>query len=181
VLHSILAAGSVKARLPFGRAYRLAYNGFAIITFGGVWWTGRALLGDAPPLAVPQYCALAGNVVMVAGAVIILVALFGYDGGRFLGTTQVKSAEAPEDEPLRTDGLHRYVRHPLYSGLFLILWGHAQTELAIATAVWASLYLLIGTWFEERRLIDRYGDAYRNYRARVPAYVPWRGRVSAAD
>ena len=74
--------------------------------------------------------------------------------------------------------LHRFIRHPLYSGLFLVLWGHAQTEFALATALWGSVYLVIGAGFEERRLIDRYGDAYRTYRARVPAFVPWRGRAA---
>ena len=89
-----------------------------------------------------------------------------------MGTSQVRRPDEAEDETLRIDGLHRYVRHPLYSGLFLILWGHAQTEFALATAIWASIYLVIGTVFEERRLIERYGEAYRDYRARTPAYVP---------
>lgn len=45
-------------------------------------------------------------------------------------------------------------------------------------AIWASVYLLIGTYFAERRLLDRYGEAYRSYRAVTPAYIPWRGRAS---
>ncbi len=102
----------------------------------------------------------------------------GYDRGRFVGTTQLRVPDMVPDEDLRIDGLHRYVRHPLYSGLFLVLWGHAQTEFALATALWGSLYLVIGTGFEERRLIARYGQAYTAYRARVPAYLPWRGRVT---
>jgi len=69
------------------------------------------------------------------------------------------------------------VQHPLYSGWFLVLWGQAQTEFTPATAVWGSFYLLIGTAFEERRLIARYGQIYEIYRKRVPAYLPWRGRV----
>lgn len=106
------------------------------------------------------------------------VALLGYDRGRFLGTTQLRQPDAAEDEELRIDGLHRYVRHPLYSGLFLVLWGHAQSEFALTTAIWASVYLLIGTYFEERRLLDRYGEAYRSYCAVTPAYIPCRGRAS---
>ena len=85
-------------------------------------------------------------------------------------------SDVEPDEGLRIDGLHRYVRHPLYSGLFLMLWGHAQTEFALATAFWGSVYLVIGTLFEERRLIARYGQAYAAYRSRVPAFVPWRGK-----
>jgi len=59
--------------------------------------------------------------------------------------------------------LHRFVRHPLYSAAFLILWG--------------SVYLVVGSHFEERFLERLYGDAYADYRRRVPAFVPWKGRA----
>jgi len=135
---------------------------------------GRHLLAGAPPLGLPDGLRLAGDIVTVAGIAVLAVALLGYDRQRFLGLTQLKAPDAPVDEALRVDGLHRFVRHPLYSGLFLVLWGHAQTEFALATAVWGSLYLLIGTIFEERRLVALYGEAYIAYRARVPAFIPWR-------
>lgn len=176
-LHSALAAESVKAALGLGRYSRLAYNGFAALHLGVIWWLGKFWLSDAAPLGLAPAVGTIGDGVTVFGLVVIAVALMGYDRGRFLGTTQLRAPEAAEDENLRIDGLHRFVRHPLYSGLFLVLWGHAQTEFALATALWGSVYLVIGAGFEERRLIDRYGTAYRTYRARVPAFVPWRGRV----
>jgi methanethiol S-methyltransferase len=176
-LHSALAAESVKAALGLGRYSRLAYNGFAALHLGVIWWLGKFWLSDAAPLGLAPAVGTIGDGVTVFGLVVIAVALMGYDRGRFLGTTQLRAPEAAEDENLRIDGLHRFVRHPLYSGLFMVLWGHAQTEFALATALWGSVYLVIGAGFEERRLIDRYGTAYRTYRARVPAFVPWRGRV----
>ena len=97
--------------------------------------------------------------------------LLGYDRGRFLGT-QLRTPETANDEDLPIVSLHRFVRHPLYSGLSRVLWGHAQTELAHEAALWGSVYLVIGAGFEERRLIDRYGDACRTYTAHVPAFVP---------
>jgi len=78
---------------------------------------------------------------------------------------------------LRVDGLHRYVRHPLYSAVFLVLWGAVWSPLGLMTAFFGSIYLVIGAWLEERRLIARYGDDYAAYRARVPAFIPWRGRA----
>jgi protein-S-isoprenylcysteine O-methyltransferase Ste14 len=83
--------------------------------------------------------------------------------------------DAPE--PLRLDGPHRFVRHPLYTALFLVLWGRAFDEAMIATAVWGSLYLIVGTRFEERKLLRLHGAAYARYRARVPAFLPWKGRA----
>ncbi len=180
LLHSVLAARSVKDGIgrALGRYYRLAYNGFAVLHLGAVWGFGRHVFRDAPPLGLPDALQFAGDAAFVAGLVVLAAGVRDYDGGRFLGLTQLRAPDAPEDEPLRIGGLHRYVRHPLYSGAFLVLWGHAQTEFALATAVWGSLYLLIGTKFEERRLVALYGTAYSAYRKRVPAFIPWKGRVA---
>jgi len=177
LLHSVLAADSVKERLALGRYHRLIYNGFALLHLGIVWWLGRVWLAAAPALGLPPVLATIGDAATLLGLVIIAVALTGYDRGRFLGTTQIRSPGDAPDEDLKTGGLLRYVRHPLYSGLFLVLWGHAQTEFALATAIWGSIYLLIGAKYEERRLADRYGDSYVAYQKRVPAFIPWRGRV----
>jgi protein-S-isoprenylcysteine O-methyltransferase Ste14 len=86
-----------------------------------------------------------------------------------------------DDEPLQFRGLNRYVRHPLYAAGFMILWGRAGDPFAVATAVWGSLYLLIGTRLEERRLIRMFGSRYERYRRRVPAYFPWKGGLGDGD
>jgi protein-S-isoprenylcysteine O-methyltransferase Ste14 len=40
----------------------------------------------------------------------------------------------------------------------------------------ASGYILIGIWFEERDLIDLFGDRYRRYREQVGMLLPLRAR-----
>lgn len=183
VLHSVLAARSVKdgPGRPLGRAYRIAYNGFAVVHLAVVWLLGRELLGAYALSGLPGWWPAAGMALTVAGVAVMAVAIFDYDRARFLGIAQLGSDGAAEDEPLRIGGLHRFVRHPLYSGLFLFLWGRAQSEFGLATAVWASLYLVIGTAFEERRLVALYGEAYSAYRRRVPAFVPWKGMARDPD
>ncbi|MGQ0663944.1 MAG: methyltransferase family protein [Pseudomonadota bacterium] len=187
--HSALAADPVKARLrpALGAAYRLAYNGFALAHFAGVVAVGRIALADAPGLARPDGLEIAQPAMLVAGLAVLAWALTGYDLGRLGGLAQIRAARRgrgnasppfAEDEPLRLAGLHRYVRHPLYSGLFLVLWGLADSELGLATAIWGSLYLAVGTRFEERKLMRHYGEAYARYRDRVPAFLPWRGRAA---
>ncbi len=123
---------------------------------------------------------------VIAGALLGWVALKDYDLGRFgglwylrRGVTPGSVAEPPE--PLVVGGLHRYLRHPLYTAAFLLLWGLVDGPFALATATWASAYFLIGTWFEERKLVRLYGETYRDYRRRVPAYLPWKGRVDTRD
>lgn len=140
------------------------------------WWT----LGEAPAIARPGWLEAAMLVVSGLGVVLLLYFARSYDLSRFAGTHQLRVArrrdlcgeEAADDEPLRTDGIHAWVRHPLYSAAFLVLWGRAVDPLGLATAVWASLYLVIGSRFEERRLLRLYGEDYRRYREQVPAFIP---------
>ena len=181
-LHSLLAADAVKDRLKprFGAWYRMAYNLFATVHLAAVLALGWWVL-DGTRFEMPRAAAWAQIAVFVAGAAIFVHALKFYDLARLGGLFQLYQArrgrEEPDDEPLRTDGWHRYVRHPLYLGALLILWGGADDPFGLATAVWGSLYLGIGTWFEERKLLRLYGSAYADYRARVPAVLPWRGRA----
>lgn len=181
--HSLLAGLRIKGLLTpvLGAYYRLAYNLFATLHIGSVWLLGQWLLGEAAPFPLPIATSTALTGLSILGVVLLLVALRGYDLGRLAGTTQIRNhwrgIDEPEDEPLRIDGMHAWVRHPLYAAAYLILWGHAQDPFALATAVWASVYLAIGTWFEERKLLRLYGDDYKRYREKVPAVFPWRGRA----
>lgn len=182
-VHSALAAAPVKARLVplLGPWYRIAFNAVAVLSLAAVWGIGRTLLGTAPPFPIPTAVAWTLLDVEAAGWIVLAVALTRYDLGRFLGTRQIaenrRGLSYSDDEPLRTDGPHRFVRHPLYAGAFLVLWGRVDGVFALATAAWGSLYLLIGAAFEERRLLRLHGSAYAEYRRRVPAFVPWRGRA----
>lgn len=183
LLHSLLARGAGAALLQrlFGAWERLAYNGIAVVHLLVVLLFGHWLLGDQASFARPGWLAWLQWCGLAFGLLVGFRALGSYDLGLFAGTRQLREARtgvsADEDEPLATRGLHRYVRHPLYSALFLCLWGLVHDPLSLATAVWGSLYTLIGTYFEERKLISLYGEAYRTYRHRVPAFFPWKGRA----
>jgi protein-S-isoprenylcysteine O-methyltransferase Ste14 len=112
------------------------------------------------------------------GLCVLLVALKQYDLGRFSGLSQLRrGSDQPVDEPLHLTGLHRYIRHPLYLGAYLYLWGGAVDEFGFQTALWASLYLFIGTWFEERKLISQYGAEFQVYKNKVPSLLPYKGRA----
>lgn len=182
-IHSLLARESVKARLRplFGPWYRLAYNGLSVAHIGLVWAVGWLALADAGAFSLAGWARNLLLAVEIAGWLLMAVALAGYDLGRLGGTSQIRNHRqgvvVAEDEALRTDGLHRFVRHPIYSAGFLILWGRVGNEFELATAVWGSLYLAIGALFEEHWLLNLYGAAYADYRRRVPAFVPWKGRA----
>ena len=171
--HSLLA-GAKRHRgflAATGRFHRITYNAIAIVHLGLVLALGRFLAIGSTGFQLPFWLVWLENAMSVAGLALGIAALSSYRAAPFLGLAQLRN-EGDEDEPLVLDGLHRWVRHPLYSASFLILWGLARSQLGIATAVWASLYLIIGSRIEERRLVARYGEAYRAYRLTTPAFLP---------
>ena len=183
--HSLLAGAGIKKTLGsvFGCYLRLAYNVFAAVHVTLVWFVGRGILfEDIQPFALPGSLSGLMTGMLVLGVALIVVALRQYDLGRFSGLTQIRTHELADDsaqaEPLCTGGVHAYVRHPAYSGALLVVWGLAGDEMGIATAVWVSCYLLVGTFLEERRLGVIYGEAYSVYRDKVPAFIPWKGRAT---
>lgn len=178
VLHSLLARPQLQRIIEkwVGRYYRLLYNLFALINILLVLEAGRRLIGlqRFGLFEIPGF-ALLSLMVQLLGFLVLGAALLYYDIGRFSGLTQLIKGEvlsASVAEPLQKNGLNRWVRHPLYTGALLLLWGGAVSPFALWTAVWGSLYLLIGSVFEERKLIRLYGDAYRQYQREVPRLVP---------
>lgn len=186
--HSLLAAPAGRYWLTtrFGPAHRLAYNAVALIHVTAVWAVGWRTLGPASPsFTLPVSLIWVQHGLFVVGVGALVLSLRSYDIGRLLGTAQVRAARTdtglPEDEPLRLDGPHRWVRHPLYLAGFMILWGRAVDPFGLATAVWGSAYLVVGTVFEERKLLRLYGAAYADYRRCVPMFLPWKGRAWPPD
>lgn len=185
--HSVLALPSVRRALAarVGARYRLAYNAVATVHLAAVLAVGWLSLGDREAFALPYAVKAAMVAASMVGLAVLAATPWLYDAGRFGGVAQLRAARTglplAEDEALRLDGLHRFVRHPLYAAGFLVLWGTAWSPFGLATAVCGSAYLIVGTALEERKLIALYGDDYRHYRAAVPAFVPLPGRVWRHD
>ena len=94
--------------------------------------------------------------------------MFGLKQGYLL----LKGGEMPAED-LKTTGLFKYVRHPLTSLLIITLWAHASmTAGRLQWNLLFTAYALIGTFFEERDLIRKYGQSYLEYRNDVPAFIP---------
>jgi len=171
--HSVLANAGVKRRMAMlGRGYRLAYNAVATVHISVVFGAGIILLGDAPRFGLPVSVSALLFGLAGLGTVLMMWSARYYDMSRLAGTRQLREPDAPEDEPLRLDGPHRYVRHPFYACGLLIVWGLAQSPFGVATALWASAYFVIGAAAEERRLLRLYGEAYETYRRRIPGFIP---------
>ena len=73
------------------------------------------------------------------------------------------------------EGMFGYVRHPIYLGAILVYLGILVLTLSpLAFLVWlAAIYLYYRlSKYEEKRLVEHFGDAYRDYQAKVPMMFP---------
>ena len=69
-------------------------------------------------------------------------------------------------------GVYGWVRHPMLSGglLFLVTSGPSKNNLVFLGMYLG--YMLVGAWYEEKRLLRIFGDEYRQYQRRVGAFIP---------
>lgn len=113
---------------------------------------------------------LAGAAMATSGLFLIKRAFEAYNLSQFLGL----SKEIPNDK-LITTGLLAKMRHPLYTGTLLFFYGwflFSNTDCNLALAVAMHAYTLIGIYWEEKKLISTFGQAYVDYMQKVPALIP---------
>lgn len=179
-LHSLLIHPPVAARLTglMGRragAYRFLYSAFSLAALVPLLWAHVELAG--PPVIAWRGAWAALPLTLDVGAVALFVlGAAAYRPSDFLGLGALREAlagrPAPAPEPFSTRGILRWVRHPWYSGSFLVLWGHDLDAAGLVAAAILTAYLVGGTRLEERKLVAQFGDAYRDYQRRVPMFVP---------
>ena len=72
-----------------------------------------------------------------------------------------------------TTGLYRYVRHPLYSAGLVFIWLTPEMSLNfLVLYISLTIYIVIGAYFEERKLIREFGKSYEDYQVKTPMLVP---------
>lgn len=79
----------------------------------------------------------------------------------------------PIPMPFTVAGPYRWVRHPLYLFMILMIWScpDLTSDRLLFNLLWTA-WIVIGSYFEEIDLIAEFGDAYREYQKRVPMLVP---------
>lgn len=129
--------------------------------------------GDDWP--VPRALTVACTAATVVGLAIMIIGATGL--GRGLTATPLPNAHAQ----LRTGGLYRYARHPIYSGLLLLMGSitvASGSGLRLLTLAALVLLLNAKARWEESRLAQRF-EGYADYAARTPRFVPLRLRRSS--
>ncbi len=175
-IHSCMASNYFKifAEKILGKYfpfYRIIYNVLAftllIPVFAVQFSTKKEVFWQ-----VSDYQSIIGKAIAICGVIIISKALQGYDLREFSGLDFNKSQEKNE---FKSDGLLKYMRHPIYFGILIFVWGMFVSEAStrsLTSAVAVTIYLFIGIYFEEKKLIEVFGEKYEKYQQDVPMLIP---------
>jgi protein-S-isoprenylcysteine O-methyltransferase Ste14 len=86
---------------------------------------------------------------------------------------------AKQQGRLATGGPYALVRHPQYTGIFLALFGEGVVHWPTVFSLAAFPIIVIAytrlARKEERQMIEKFGDEYREYRRRTPMFLPHLG------
>lgn len=110
------------------------------------------------------------------GWLIVLLSTFLISHFELFGLKQVylnmRGATAASPQ-FRQPFFYKMVRHPLYSGFFLAFWATpVMTVGHLALALGLSAYMLLAIRYEEKDLVELFGDDYETYRANVGMLAP---------
>jgi len=193
ILHSLFITTTVnnwfrrKGGLQLG-LYRLGYILFSIFSLAPILWyqytpilwyqytlTGQLLFSWSGYRRLPQFCLL------LYAMLLFWSGKKNYDMDFFLGLSQwraYKQGRPSPRIPFRYSGALQYVRHPWYSGGIAILWALGPvTNVSLVSKSILTLYLVVGTLLEERKLSQELGEIYNNYCRQVPMLIPWKGKI----
>lgn len=178
-LHSVLAANGVKKGLGLilpKRYYRLVYNFLSTLFLAGLILL--YFLVEKAPLWEPNLLlSLLGVVPILIGTNWVVQAMKRYNLNEFIGLEQLRTGQPPQHNKLIVRGLNGRVRHPLYFGTLLIVWGVlpiSPTDAMLGFSMISTIYLVIGSRLEEEKLVAQFGEAYRRYQREVPMLLPFK-------
>jgi protein-S-isoprenylcysteine O-methyltransferase Ste14 len=177
-LHSALASLAVKRRvaavwpnlMPY---YRLMFNTLASLLILPILW----LTYHDPE---PMLWRWQGITAWLANG-LALAAIFGfwrslksYDMQEFFGLRQLQLhvRKVEDQEHFHLSPFHRFVRHPWYFFALVVIWTRDMSATTLLSSVFITLYFLVGSRLEEKKLLVYHGDTYRRYMARVPGLIP---------
>ncbi|TVO73013.1 methyltransferase family protein [Sedimenticola selenatireducens] len=142
-----LLTGWLGDAYPVLQPFNHKFGHLWVVVFGGSWLVWALVMGSS-------------LILMVAGYVLLKN-----------GWRQIYDAHGR----MVTDGLYAYVRHPQYTGLFLVITGFLVQWPTLLTVLMAPILLYSYVHLarsEERRMSKQIGEPYVDYMHRIPAFFP---------
>jgi len=150
----------------------------SVITRPPLIYLACLLLGLALDRVLPLPLALPGAALMpwMAGGGLILIGVAIMAAG--IRNFSRAATPVPSNQPVRvlvTAGIHRWSRNPIYVGMFLVYAGigiAARSPWILILALPLAIILRYGVVAREEAYLERrFGDAYRDYKARVRRWL----------
>ena len=183
-IHSAMISLTVVEYLKnrFGEYYkycRLFYNIISVITLIPLILYGNTFKGQI--LFVWEgYPIFIRIILAVTVAGLFISGSFKYDMLSFFGIRQIKSGKFSSllsaSGDIDKTGILGVTRHPWYLGAIIFIWIDYRVMYfsTLIVNIILTIYIIIGTLLEERKLVTELGDNYREYMGRVSMLFPGR-------
>lgn len=145
---------------------------FTVIVPGTIaGWLPYRLHGTSPPTTNLALQVVAILLIAIGTGIYLHTAFWGF-AIRGRGTP----APIAPTKKLVVEGLHRYVRNPMYIGVATIVLGQAVLFQSWHVVEYLAVVLVIVHFFvmfyEEPTLARQFGAEYEEYKKRVPRWIP---------
>lgn len=124
----------------------------------------------------PFWRVIAALLFITGGFIEIKVRMQLVRKANFPGFQSTKLLQIVKDQRLVTTGMFRYIRHPLYIGRSLLSFGWViffSSLSGILLMAIALLFILPRIQIEEAMLIEKFGNAYRDYQKTTWRLIPY--------
>jgi protein-S-isoprenylcysteine O-methyltransferase Ste14 len=132
----------------------------------------KVIITYDPAMNIIRYVLISGSLLMFFWAFFL-----NYDSLSFIGIRQIlnfgKIKKINPSDGIKKDGLLGVIRHPMYSSLIIYLWCQTFSLSDIIINTILTIYVLIGTMLEEKKLVLEFGDTYVKYQQEVPMLIPF--------
>ena len=169
-----LLVRSLKKYYAFYRTFYVLFSLALLIPL--INYTGQqdpeTIITDGLALNLVRKVLVAGSLVMFFWAF-----FFNYDSLSFFGIRQILNFGKPKTttpvEEIKRSGLLGIMRHPMYFSLIVYLWCQTYKLVDIVVNAVLTIYVIVGTILEEKKLVLEFGDTYVKYQQAVPMLIPF--------
>jgi len=160
--------------LYYGVFYTIV-SGIVLTTLMVLWQSSRISLYELQGLS--RWLVRGLFFLAMAGSVWVVYTL---QSSELFGLASIKaqlSGRQVRSPEFIVRGPYLWVRHPLYFFVILMIWSYPDLTLdrLLFNILW-TMWICVGTLFEERDLLADFGEVYRDYQGRVPRLIPWKVR-----
>jgi len=158
----------------YHRAVYALASGLALGAVVLLWQPTGPLLGELP--GALRWVPRVADGLALAGFVWAVKSLRHFDTFGVAPLVAPRPDQTPPGAQLVWRGPYRWVRHPLYFLMFVLIWSTPSltADRLLFNVLWTG-WIVVGAHLEERDLVVEFGDGYRTYQATVPMLFPWRG------